>query len=130
MTITLSRPHIDGLIPVESLEIRGLRSPAAKHCCLPCTQPLPERRCEVYTSLWRRIHSVSDKTDTSLNIYCIECASVFGVPYACVFLWTCNILAQLSTLQRCFCTSTLKPNRFVRYSCCIVCISLPPTLEA
>lgn len=39
MIITFSKPHIDGLIPVGSLEIRG-------------AQPLPERRCVVYTSLY------------------------------------------------------------------------------
>jgi hypothetical protein len=97
--------------------------PRSTAALLPFAQPLPERCCDVCTSLWRRIHSVSCKTGTSLNIAAVNAQAVL-VFHTYVFVWTCNILPQLATLQRYFRTSTLKPSRFVRYSCCMLWISL------
>jgi hypothetical protein len=48
-----------------------------------------------------------------LGTYCSECTKLCHVPYICVALWTCNILPQLATLQRSFCTSTLRHSGFM-----------------
>jgi hypothetical protein len=101
---------------------------------LPLAKRLSQRHCDVCTPACGAVSTcVSNKTDTTLNIYCSVCTDICGVPYACVVLWTCNILPQLATLQRCFCTSTLKHDGLFCCTCFIAhvspSLSLPYTLE-
>lgn len=55
---------------------------------------------------------VSNKLDTSWNTYCSQCTYLCYVPYTSVILWTSNNLSQLTTLQQCFCASTLEHGGF------------------